>query len=158
MWSYNGFLSNTAVDPLFGSGTIDLAGSGPVHMTGGVAALAAAIILGPRIGRFYDENDNPLEEPTEFPPHSVALQFLGTFSLWFGWYGFNPGSTLAISTEEKGSVAALAAVNTTLAACAGAVSAMFTSTFFDHRKYVLNPQFDDVFWKSLFLITPLLYL
>jgi len=134
-WSSNGFLSNTAVDPLFGSGTIDLAGSGPVHMTGGVAALAAAIILGPRIGRFYDANGNPLDEPAEFPPHSVALQFLGTFCLWFGWYGFNPGSVLVIDSETKGDVAALVAANTTLAACAGAVSAMFTSTFFDHRKH-----------------------
>ena len=103
-------------------------------MTGGVAALAAALILGPRIGRFYDENGNPLDQPAEWPPHSVALQFLGTFCLWFGWYGFNPGSTLMISSEEKGDVSALVAANTTLAACAGALSAMFTSTFFDHRK------------------------
>lgn len=130
-WSTNGFLSNTATDPLWGSGAVDLAGSGPVHMTGGVCALVAAIILGPRRGRFYDEDGNPLEEPREFAPHSVALQFLGTFCLWFGWYGFNPGSTLMISSAEVGDVAALVAVNTTLSACAGAVSAMFTSTFFD---------------------------
>ena len=53
-------------------------------MVGGVTALAAAIILGPRKGRFYDEDGIPLDEPAEFPPHSVALQFLGTFCLWFG--------------------------------------------------------------------------
>ena len=122
------------MDPLFGSGAIDLAGSGPVHMTGGVTALVAAIILGPRVGRFYDLNGTPLEEPHDFPPHSVALQFLGTFCLWFGWYGFNPGSTLTISSENQGDVASLVAVNTTLAACAGAISAMFTSTFLDLRK------------------------
>jgi len=133
-WSPNGFLSAAAKDPLFGAGVIDLAGSGPVHMTGGVTALVAAIILGPRIGRFYDENGQLLEEPHNFPPHSVALQFLGTFCLWFGWYGFNPGSTLGIATEDLGQVAALVAVNTTLAACAGAVSAMFTSTFMDRLK------------------------
>ena len=103
-------------------------------MVGGVAALVAALILGPRIGRFYDANGNPLDEPAEFAPHSVALHFLGTFCLWFGWYGFNPGSVLTIDTEAKGDVAALVAANTTLAACAGAVSAMLTSTFFDHRK------------------------
>lgn len=134
-WSTNGFLSNTATDPLWNTGIIDLAGSGPVHMCGGVAALMGAIILGPRRGRFYDEDGNPLEEPNDFPPHSVTLQFLGTFSLWFGWYGFNPGSSLMISTAESGSVAARAAANTTLCACAGAVSAMFLSTLYDIRRH-----------------------
>jgi Amt family ammonium transporter len=133
-WSTNGFLSNTATDPLWGCGAVDLAGSGPVHMTGGVCALVGAIILGPRRGRFHDMDGNPLETPAEFPPHSVALQFLGTFCLWFGWYGFNPGSTLKISSSELGDSASLAAVNTTLAACAGAISAMFTSTLIDWRK------------------------
>jgi len=83
-WSTNGFLSPYCADPLWGSGAIDLAGSGPVHMVGGVTSLAAAIVLGPRIGRFHDEHGNPLETPHDFPPHSVALQFLGTFCLWFG--------------------------------------------------------------------------
>jgi len=133
-WSPNGFLANHGKDPLWGSGAIDLAGSGPVHMTGGVTALVAAIILGPRIGRFYDRQGKPLEEPHNFAPHSVALQFLGTFCLWFGWYGFNPGSVLMISTESTGDVASLVAVNTTLGACAGAVSAMFTSTLFSNHK------------------------
>ena len=118
---------------MFGSGAIDLAGSGPVHMTGGVTALVAAIILGPRLGRFYGEDGNPLDEPKDIQPHSVALQFLGTFCLWFGWYGFNPGSTLNISSTESGNVASLVAVNTTLAACTGAVSAMFISTLIDLR-------------------------
>jgi len=102
-------------------------------MTGGVTALVAAIILGPRMGRFHDEDGNLLDEPNDFAPHSVTLQFLGTFCLWFGWYGFNPGSTLAISSAESGDVASLVAVNTTLAACAGAVSAMFLSTLHDIR-------------------------
>ena len=54
-------------------------------MVGGVTALAAAIILGPRRGRFHDvETGEPLDEPNDFPPHSVTLQFLGTFCLWFG--------------------------------------------------------------------------
>lgn len=77
-------------------------------------ALVAAIILGPRMGRFHDKDGNLLEEPKDFPPHSVTLQFLGTFCLWFGWYGFNPGSALNVSSQERGEVAALAAVNTTL--------------------------------------------
>lgn len=76
-WSVNGFLSKSAAEPLWGSGAIDLAGSGAVHMTGGVAALAGTLILGPRLGRFYDKDGVPLEEPATFAPHSTALQFLG---------------------------------------------------------------------------------
>jgi ammonium transporter, Amt family len=98
-------------------------------VTGGVTALVAGIILGPRIGRFYDKDGNRLEEPAEMPPHSVTLMFLGTFCLWFGWYGFNPGSVLLVSVYSDS--AALVAANTTLSACAGALSAMFTSTFLE---------------------------
>jgi len=134
-WSTNGFLSSFATDPLWNTGVIDFAGSGPVHMCGGVAALMGALVLGPRRGRFYDEDGNPLEEPNDFPPHSVTLQFLGTFCLWFGWYGFNPGSSLMVSTAEMGSVAARAAANTTLSACTGAVTAMFLSTLYDIRQH-----------------------
>jgi Amt family ammonium transporter len=126
IWSSAGFLSAFSGTPFLGSGMIDFAGSGVVHMTGGVTALIAAKILGPRIGRFYDADGNELPEPVSFPPHSVALQVLGTFILWVGWYGFNPGSTLGISPAGYGDVAALCAVTTTLAAAAGSVSAMFT--------------------------------
>jgi len=133
-WSVNGFLSNSTAEPLWGCGAIDLAGSCPVHMCGGVAALVMGIVLGPRRGRFYDEDGALLEEPKEMGPHSVALQFLGTFALWFGWYGFNPGSTLFISSERLGDVASLVAVNTTLGAAGGALSGMFTSTIIDERK------------------------
>lgn len=128
IWNSAGFLSSFADEPRSGVGMIDFAGSGVVHMTGGATALVAAIILGPRIGRFYDADGNPLEKPADFAPSSVALQMLGTFLLWFGWYGFNPGSTLAISPPGYGDVAALCAVTTTLAAASGAVSSMFTDT------------------------------
>ena len=127
IWNSDGFL-NAFNNPVRGTGMIDFAGSGVVHMTGGATALIAAIILGPRIGRFYDEDGNPLEKPHDFPPHSVALQVLGTFILWFGWYGFNPGSTLSISPAGYGDVAALCAVTTTLSAAAGAVSSLFFDT------------------------------
>jgi len=73
-WSTNGFLSNTTKDPLWGSGAIDLAGSGPVHMTGGVTALVMAIILGPRKGRFYDEAGKPLV--CTFKTVSFLINFL----------------------------------------------------------------------------------
>jgi len=128
IWNSAGFLSAFNESPFRGVGMIDFAGSGVVHMTGGATALIAAIVLGPRIGRFYDEDGNPLDKPGEFAPHSVSLQVLGTFILWFGWYGFNPGSTLVISVPGYGDVAALAAVTTTLAAAAGAVSSMFFDT------------------------------
>jgi Amt family ammonium transporter len=99
-------------------GYIDFAGSGIVHMVGGVAALAGVIVIGPRIGRF-DENG----KPRPIPGHSLTLGALGVFILWFGWYGFNAGSTLA----SVGADIAYPAVTTTLAACAGAVGAMFTA-------------------------------
>jgi Amt family ammonium transporter len=128
IWNGNGFLTAFPSDenPLFGVGMIDFAGSGVVHMTGGCTALVAAIVLGPRLGRFADEAGVPLDKPNDFPPHSVALQVLGTFILWFGWYGFNPGSTLMI--VGYGNIAALCAVTTTLAAASGSVSALFTDT------------------------------
>mmetsp|Transcript_22024 Transcript_22024/g.32785 ORF Transcript_22024/g.32785 Transcript_22024/m.32785 type:complete len:524 (-) Transcript_22024:212-1783(-) len=133
IWASDGFLSAfTAEENLFrGQGVIDFAGSGVVHMTGGATALIAAIVLGPRKGRFYDEDGNPLEKPTEFAAHSVALQILGTFVLWFGWYGFNPGSALAIANSTSAHVAGLCAVTTTIAAASGCVTAMFTDTIID---------------------------
>ncbi|KAL3790613.1 hypothetical protein ACHAWO_005284 [Cyclotella atomus] len=129
IWSSSGWITAFNADPFLGCGMHDFAGSGVVHMTGGITALIAAKILGPRIGRFYDADGNPLPEPVSFPPHSVALQVLGTFILWVGWYGFNPGSTLAISSSASAAVCALAAVTTTIAAAAGSVSALFTDMF-----------------------------
>lgn len=134
IWSSSGFLTAFNNDPAFGCGMHDFAGSGVVHMTGGATALIAAKILGPRIGRFYDADGNELPEPHDFPPHSVALQVLGTFILWVGWYGFNPGSTLLISTTASSDVAALCAVTTTIAAATGSVSAMFTDMFMYRRE------------------------
>lgn len=129
IWNSDGFLcAFVDSDPMGGVGMIDFAGSGVVHMTGGCTALVAAIVLGPRVGRFYDEEGNALAEPHSFAPHSVSLQVLGTFILWFGWYGFNPGSTLSISPNGYGDVAALCAVNTTLSAATGAITAMFFDT------------------------------
>lgn len=74
IWSPNGFLSAYAKEPLWGVGMIDFAGSGVVHVTGGVTALFATIILGPRRGRFHDETGRKLKTPREFPGHSMALQ------------------------------------------------------------------------------------
>mmetsp|Transcript_44004 Transcript_44004/g.95622 ORF Transcript_44004/g.95622 Transcript_44004/m.95622 type:complete len:464 (+) Transcript_44004:69-1460(+) len=103
-----------------GCGMIDFAGSGVVHMTGGIAALITAYILGPRIGRFADDGS-----PVPIPPHNVSLQTLGVFILWFGWYGFNCGSTLLFDGKLAGKVA----VTTTLSPCAAIVTAIFVSKF-----------------------------
>ena len=88
VWSTSGILSPFNEDPVGGIGFIDAAGSGAVHLCGGLTALIATSILGPRQGRFYDEEGNPLEEPTPIRGHSVPLQLLGTFILWFGCKSF----------------------------------------------------------------------
>lgn len=77
IWSNTGFLSPFNLNPLFGSGMIDFAGGSVVHITGGMTALIAAIILGPRAMRFYDLRGKLLDQPTEMPGHSLALQCLG---------------------------------------------------------------------------------
>ena len=119
-WGWGeGFMSpfRTIAEPIGPTGFLDFAGSGIVHMVGGVAALAAVIVLGPRIGK-YDEEGRPLP----IPGHSLTLGALGVFILWFGWYGFNAGSTLAAVGADFASVA----VTTTLAAAGGALAAMIT--------------------------------
>ena len=117
VWSDKGFLSAFKVNPYKNVGVIDFAGCGVVHMVGGAAAGIGAWVLGPRIGRF--DPDVPV---TEFKGHSAPLTVLGTFILWVGWYGFNPGSTLAI--VGSGDVASKVAVCTTLSAAAGGVTNM----------------------------------
>jgi Amt family ammonium transporter len=109
-WSGDGWLSEL--------GFLDFAGSGLVHLTGGVAALAGVLVIGPRIGK-YDENG----KPQTIPGHSLLMGSLGVFILWFGWYGFNAGSTLQAVGADFASVA----VTTTLSASAGALGAMFIS-------------------------------
>jgi len=92
-------------------GMIDFAGSGIVHMVGGVAGLMGAIVIGPRKGRFTEG----------IPPSSPQMMALGTLILWFGWYGFNCGSTLML-TAGASNVAAKVAMTTTLAASMGCVT------------------------------------
>lgn len=80
VWSPHGFLSTQNANPLFGIGVVDFAGGGVVHMTGGTTALFATMILGPRRGRFHDEQGRKLEKPKKFPGHSIALQVRSTIS------------------------------------------------------------------------------
>lgn len=84
----NGFLSTATTDTLVGMGVVDFAGCAVVHMSGGFTALFASIILGPRQGRFYNEEGNLKANPGLTKGHSAALQILGTMILWFGWYGY----------------------------------------------------------------------
>jgi Amt family ammonium transporter len=130
-WSGSGIL-NYEDGSIVGPGLLDFAGSGIVHMTGGVAALVGAIIVGPRHGRF---------DPTSsenFEPHNIPFCVLGTFALWFGWYGFNPGSTLAMHDAATANLAGLVAVNTTLAPCGAGLVVFFL------RAFVVAPKRLDV--------------
>ncbi len=102
----------------FGMGALDFAGSGVVHAIGGFVGLAGAIVLGPRFGK-YDKDG----KPRAIPGHSIALAALGVFILWFGWFGFNPGSTCNAHHLRI----AVIAVNTNLAAAAAAVAALLVA-------------------------------
>jgi Amt family ammonium transporter len=119
VWTGDGFLSAFNTEHIVG-GVIDFAGSGVVHMTGGVAGLVGAKFLGPRLGRF--------ENPDEFDGHSTPLQVIGTFLLWFGWYGFNGGSTLYIN--GYGRDMARVAVTTTLSAAMSGATGLLIKKFF----------------------------
>ncbi|MEN0109138.1 MAG: ammonium transporter [Planctomycetota bacterium] len=99
----------------------DFAGSAVVHGVGGFAGLAGAIVLGPRIGRYVDGKSVPM------PGHSIPLAGLGVFILWFGWYGFNPGSYLAFQGTADIDGTMVCAITTTLAAGAGGIVATLLS-------------------------------
>ena len=116
MWKWGGGWLNE-------QGFQDFAGSAVVHGVGGFAALAGAIVLGPRIGRFVNGKSIPM------PGHSLPIAALGVFILWFGWYGFNPGSQLAFHSTSDVDATMHIAVTTTLAAGAGGLAATLLSWF-----------------------------
>uniref|UniRef100_A0A7S2DZY3 Ammonium transporter n=1 Tax=Haptolina brevifila TaxID=156173 RepID=A0A7S2DZY3_9EUKA len=118
VWDTSGFLSAVNPNHVLG-GVIDFAGSGVVHMTGGIASFVAAKILGPRRGRW--------ENPKEFEGHSTPLQILGTFLLWFGWYGFNGGSTLVLHGQAN--TMARVAVTTTISGAVSGCSGVLLKRF-----------------------------
>lgn len=116
MWKWGG-------GPLDAEGFMDFAGSAVVHGVGGFAALAGAIVLGPRIGRYVNGKSVPM------PGHSLPIAALGVFILWFGWYGFNPGSQLAFQSTSDIDATMHVAVTTTLAAASGGLIATLLSWF-----------------------------
>lgn len=112
VWQGSGWLTNL--------GFIDFAGSSVVHSVGGWAALMAAFLVGPRLGKYTDGKSNAILG------HNLLIGSLGVFILWIGWFGFNAGSQLAISGDNANAVAGIL-ITTNLAAAAAALSAMFVS-------------------------------
>jgi ammonium transporter, Amt family len=106
---------------LFGLGMQDFAGSTVVHYQGALAALAGALLIGARIGKFDGRRANPI------PGHNVPYAVLGTVILWFGWFGFNAGSTLGVVSGDRVGFFAYVALNTNLAAAAGALGGVVTA-------------------------------
>ncbi len=122
-WHGDGILSDLAVgDARFS----DFAGSSIVHSAGGWAALMGAVFLGPRLGKY-----GPDGTPRALPGHNVGYAVVGVFILWFGWFGFNGGSQLALSSTADANAIASAFVNTNISAAGGTVAAyLFTKVFF----------------------------
>ena len=116
-WMWGGLAGEGSAGWLEGLGFHDFAGSTVVHSVGGWIALAGAIALGPRIGKYHANG-----KPNPIPGHSLVLGTLGVFLLWIGWFGFNPGSY----TAGVGSIGRVA-MTTNLAACAGTVAALATA-------------------------------
>ncbi len=119
-WAWGGgWLQNLGANYGLGHGYADFAGSGVVHAVGGVTALAMAIIIGPRIGKFTRHG-----RPNAMPGHDITMVLLGCFILAFGWFGFNPGSTLGAAANGNLRISSVA-VNTMLAGMAGSFTSMF---------------------------------
>ena len=111
-----GWLSQLGANLGLGNGFVDFAGSSAVHAVGGICALAGAMVIGPRFGKFDSEG-----KPQPMPGHNIPMAIIGVIILVFGWFGFNACSTVSAGDLRL----AVVAVNTLLAACAGCVTAMF---------------------------------
>lgn len=119
-WEWGGgWLNSEGFAASFGAEFSDFAGSTLVHSTGGWAALVGAVILGPRLGRYSAEG-----KVRPMPGSSLPLATLGTFILWFGWFGFNGASQLALGSAADGIAVSNIFVNTNMAAAAGAFAAL----------------------------------
>jgi Amt family ammonium transporter len=118
-WAWGGgWLANLGANFGLGHGYADFAGSGVVHAVGGITALAVSMIVGPRIGKFTRQG-----KPVAMPGHDLVIVLTGCFILAFGWFGFNPGSTLGASSNGNLRIGSIA-VNTMLAGMAGSFGAM----------------------------------
>src|SRR6266516_928723 len=118
-WAWGGgCLSQLGANFKLGHGYCDFAGSGVVHAVGGMTAFAVAMIIGPRIGKYNRDGS-----PNAMPGHDITMVLLGCFILAFGWFGFNPGSTLGASGAGNLRIATVA-VDTMLAGCTGTIGAI----------------------------------
>ncbi len=118
-WAWGGgWLSQLGANFNLGHGYCDFAGSGVVHAVGGITALALSMIIGPRLGKYTREG-----KPNAVPGHDIVIVLTGCFILAFGWFGFNPGSTLAASGNGALRIGSVA-VNTMLAGCTGSFGAI----------------------------------
>ena len=118
-WAWGGgWTSQLGANYGLGHGYCDFAGSGVVHAVGGMTALAVSMIIGPRIGK-YTRNGRP----NPMPGHDMTMVLLGCFILAFGWFGFNPGSTLGASGNGNLRIGSIA-VNTMLAGCTGSIASL----------------------------------
>jgi Amt family ammonium transporter len=123
-WAWGGgWLATLGSSYGLGHGYADFAGSGVVHSVGGITALAMAILIGPRIGKFRRDGT-----PNAMPGHDMVIVLLGCFILAFGWFGFNPGSTLGAAANGNLRISSVA-VNTMLAGMAGSFGAMYYMWF-----------------------------
>ena len=119
-WTWGGgWLAKVWDTMKLGAGYVDFAGSGVVHAVGGMAALAGAIVIGPRIGKF-----GPDGKPRAIPGHHIPMAFAGTFILLFGWFGFNAASTMSATDVQFATVA----TNTAIAGAFGAIASMLWIT------------------------------
>mmetsp|Transcript_65630 Transcript_65630/g.168949 ORF Transcript_65630/g.168949 Transcript_65630/m.168949 type:complete len:475 (+) Transcript_65630:207-1631(+) len=155
IWSADGFLYKMAI--------IDYAGGGAVHALSGVAALMAAVALGPRLGRF-DESGKPVE----IAPCNVGMMALGVFVLWFGFIPFNAGSGLSVTGAMAGQTTRIAAI-TTLGGCSGGITALLLGMAVDKHasiEYAMNGILAGMVsvcsccavvsvWPVFFIISPL---
>ena len=118
-WHWGGGVLNQA-------GFLDFAGSGVVHLAGAAAALAGVLLLGPRKGKYVKKPDGGLQ-PMAIPGSNMTFATLGTMILWLGWFGFNGGSQLSITSVADANAVALIFVNTNMAAAGGCMAALVLS-------------------------------
>eukprot|EP00002_Diphylleia_rotans_P023877 TRINITY_DN4702_c1_g1_i2.p1 TRINITY_DN4702_c1_g1~~TRINITY_DN4702_c1_g1_i2.p1 ORF type:complete len:403 (-),score=52.11 TRINITY_DN4702_c1_g1_i2:474-1682(-) len=150
-WSPAGWLSPYVKDPLGETnGFLDFAGSGVVHMVGGLTGLMGAIMVGPRLGRFNDQRSYKLEG------HSITMASLGTLILWFGWYGLSPGSTLAV-TQNRWEIAGRVSINTTLSAAASAFTTLAWKKL-QHNTYDLASVLNGLLVGLVSAVAPCAYI
>ena len=126
-WVWGKFLNPENAAWLADMGFLDFAGGSVVHLLGATVALVGLLLIGPRIGRF-----GPDGEVRDFPPTNIGMTVLGVMVLWFGWWGFNGGSHLGLTTDVSGTI-----INTNLSAVAGLTTAGLWAYFFQSR-YALN--------------------